>query len=123
MKILSKYNINDELDLFNKLKRIKRNSWEFIVDGEWSEFPIHRGRLGFYYAFSLDEKYLYILKSAWNEEIVAVASDTRDFEQNKEKILGTILNRVLRDRGPYIDTIYSVSDIDENKFKKYYYSD
>ena len=118
MNIYSKFNYEDEIT-FKKLKRYKKSNWTYFVEGEWSVMN-GNGNVTFYYAFSLNGKYCYIL-GGWKREIVAIAENFNNL--NIEIILARMLHKVLLNNGPYIDMINDDgnSPIDLDKFGDEYY--
>jgi len=105
-------------DGFERIRRKKRSEWEFLVQGEWSQSPMHQGRCYFYTAHTPDKRYWAVLNRSWPRCIVAVAHVPGDHPV--EDIAAEMLRRVRKEGGEYIGSLddYSryYSGIDITRF-------
>jgi len=88
---------------FNKLKKSKKWSWEFLCKGEWSQTIYHQGNIAFDYGYTQEKDYWALMNVGFPKRIVCIAKT--DPVDDPNKIVGAMLHHLYVHDGDYIDSV------------------
>lgn len=110
--------LDKDTTLFDHMKKHTSGSWDFLLNGQWSQSPYHQGKVEFHYRNTNDRRNWAILSIGFPKRIAVVAT----FDQPTELVeaCSIMLKTLKRRGGEYFDCIDDTGDFDYDRFEEAY---
>lgn len=95
---------NMDPEIFDRVKRRKRQRWHFLLSGEWSQSPYHQGDLTFYYSFNTKKNHCAILQTGYPKRIVAIVDQIK--KESDTYVLAYLLYMLKKKDDIYVDYLH-----------------